>query len=164
VTAAPLPGERPREIPRDWGSFGITPELIAFVKGEEGLVLHPYRCPGGYPTIGYGHRIPSMEHPPITRAGAEALLASDLRVKRDLLLAISPMLAHERARRVAALVDFCFNCGEGAYKASTLRQRVEVRDWGAARHEILRWVYAAGRVFQPLVERRRETGRWLAEG
>lgn len=125
---------------------------------------HPYRDPVGYPTIGYGHRIDDMKREPLTLAQGEALLRVDLRAKRDALLSISPMLAHESERRVAALVDFCFNCGEGAYRTSTLRKRVEARAWPDAAAELKRWVHAGGKVFQPLVERRAETARWMVEG
>lgn len=144
--------------------FGITPELVAFVKKQEGWINQPYRDPVGLPTLGYGHRIPDMEHPRITLEEGEAILKSDLRQKRDAIVAISPMLAQEDERRVAALIDFAFNCGEGAYRTSTMRKRVEARDWKDAAVEMRRWVHAGGRVFEPLVERRATTARWLEEG
>lgn len=144
--------------------FGITPELLAFVKKEEGLILHPYRDPVGLPTIGYGHRIDSMDRPPLTPAGAEALLLADLKGKRDALLGISPSLKVATPRRVAALIDFCFNLGEGAYQRSLLRKCVDGAEWALAAVQMRRWVYAGGKVFQPLVERRAVTARWLAEG
>src|SRR5258708_35954131 len=91
----------------------MTGELIRFVKGEEGLVLAPYLCPAGYPTIGYGHRIPSMAHPPITEAEAEQLLIVDLNIAERGALALCPNLATQ-SRRLAALTDLVFNVGRDA--------------------------------------------------
>ena len=157
TTAAPLD--------RD---FGLTPELLRFVRDEEGLVLTPYLCPAGCPTIGYGHRIPSMDHASITKDQAETMLRADLRRFRDAALSLSPSLRTASPRRMAAILDFCFNAGEGAYKTSTLRKRVDAGDWAAAATEIRRWVYATvnGQKvrLRALVERREMTARWLAEG
>jgi lysozyme len=46
--------------------------LIKRLKKHEGLRLMPYTCPAGYPTIGYGHKLP------ITERQAEAILVEDL--------------------------------------------------------------------------------------
>lgn len=142
-------------------NFGITPELVAFLKVQEGWVPHPYICPAGYPTIGYGHRIPSMDAKPITKAQGEQLLRNDMRGARDAVLALSPNLIHTDERRTAALIDFVFNLGASRYRSSTLRKRVNEEDWAAAGREMRRWVYAAGRVFRPLVRRRDTAARWL---
>ena len=61
--------------------FGITPELVVFVKRAEGWVGHPYRDQVGLPTVGYGHRIDSMDHPNITLVEGTDLLMQDLREK-----------------------------------------------------------------------------------
>lgn len=152
--------------------FGITPDLIALVKREEGWVPHPYRCPAGYLTIGYGHRISTAlaPHPNLTLEEGEQLLMQDLRIYRDAALRLSPGLAHEVPSRLAALTDFCFNLGSGAYEKSTLRKTVDAGMWGLAGVEIRRWVYATdpitGLKFKlfGLVRRRDVTARWLVEG
>ena len=64
------------------------------------------------------------------------------------------MLATEPVGRLAAIVDFTFNLGAGRLQTSTLRRRVNQRDWGAARQELRRWVYGGGRVLPGLVARR----------
>jgi lysozyme len=38
---------------------------------------HPYVCPAGYWTIGWGHLCPP-DHPPVTEAEAESYLAADM--------------------------------------------------------------------------------------
>ena len=44
--------------------------------------------------------------------------------------------------------------GAGRLQASTLRRRVNQRDWPGAAQELRRWVYGAGRVLPGLVLRR----------
>lgn len=124
----------------------------------------PYLCPAGYPTIGYGHRIPSLDTAPISKAEGEKLLLSDLAFYRDSVVALSPGLLAQPERRCAALVDFAFNLGPNRYRASTLRKRVEAEDWPEAAKEMRRWVYAAGKVFRALVGRRAVTAGWLEQG
>lgn len=151
-------------------SFGLTPELISLVKTHEGWVSHPYLCPAGYPTIGYGHRIPSMRHPSIDMQEGDHLLMSDLHTARDHALRLSPILMVSGERRCAAIVDFIFNLGWGAYRDSTLRKRVDVANWPLAAIEMQRWVHAhepvTGKVIvlAGLLDRRRITARWLLEG
>jgi len=112
---------------------------------------HPYVCPAGYWTIGYGH-LCDPKHPPITEA--EAYLARDLKVALAATLRYCPVLATEPEERLAAIVDFTFNLGAGRLQTSTLRRRVNERDWGAAARELRRWVYGGGKVLPGLVARR----------
>ena len=65
-----------------------------------------------------------------------------------------PVLATEPEGRVAAIVDFTFNLGTGRLQTSTLRRRVNQRDWAAAATELRRWVYGGGKVLPGLVTRR----------
>ena len=65
-----------------------------------------------------------------------------------------PVLATEPEGRLAAIVDFTFNLGGGRLQTSTLRRRVNQRDWAAAAMELRRWVYGGGRVLPGLVARR----------
>jgi len=48
----------------------------------------------------------------------------------------------------------CYNCGAGALQASTLRRRINSRDWPRAQAEMRRWVRGGGRVLPGLVTRR----------
>lgn len=114
---------------------------------------HPYICPAGYWTIGYGH-LCDPKHPPITEAEAEVYLARDLQTALAATLRYCPVLASEPERRLAAIVDFAFNLGAGRLQTSTLRRRVNQRDWLAAVLELRRWVYGGGRVLPGLVLRR----------
>ena len=114
---------------------------------------HPYMCPAGYWTIGYGH-LCDPKHPPINETEAEVYLARDLQTALAATLRYCPVLAAEPERRLAAIVDFTFNLGAGRLQMSTLRRRVNQRDWSSAGQELRRWVYGGGKVLPGLVTRR----------
>ena len=114
---------------------------------------HPYICPAGYWTIGYG-RLCDPDHPAIIEAKAQAYLTQDLIIAMKATLRFCPLLASESESRLAAIVDFTFNLGAGRLQTSTLRRRVNQRDWDAVSHELRRWVYGGGRVLPGLVARR----------
>jgi len=114
---------------------------------------HPYLCPAGFWTIGYGHLCDS-KHPPITGGEAEAYLAQDLITALDATLRYCPVLAAEPEERLSAIVDFTFNLGAGRLQTSTLRRRINQRNWSASAQELRRWVYGGGKVLPGLVTRR----------
>jgi lysozyme len=122
-------------------------------KADPLLRAHPYICPAGFMTIGYGHLCDS-KHPPITEAEAEVYLARDLITALNATLRYCPVLATESDGRLAAIVDFTFNLGAGRLQTSTLRRRINQREWDAAGHELRKWVYAGGKRFTGLVIRR----------
>ena len=65
-----------------------------------------------------------------------------------------PVLTTEPEGRLAAIVDFTFNLGAGRLQTSTLRRRINQRDWIAAGQELRRWIYGGGKVLPGLVARR----------
>ncbi len=113
----------------------------------------PYICPAGYWTIGYGH-LCDPKHPPITEAEAEIYLARDLQKALAATLRYCPVLATESEGRLAAIVDFTFNLGAGRLQSSTLRRRINQRDWSVAAMELQRWVRGGGKILTGLVVRR----------
>ena len=115
---------------------------------------HPYVCPAGFWTIGYGH-LCDPTHPPISEDEGEAYLARDLLTAFDATLRFCPVLATEPEGRLAAIVDFTFNLGAGRLQTSTLRRRINQLDWDRAATEAERWVYAGGRRLPGLVLRRK---------
>ena len=114
---------------------------------------HPYICPAGYWTVGYGH-LCDPKHPPITVDEAEVYLAHDLQTALAATLRYCPVLATEPEGRLAAIVDFTFNLGAGRLQTSTLRRRLNQRDWSSAASELRRWVYGGGKALPGLVTRR----------
>jgi lysozyme len=122
---------------------------------------HPYICPAGYWTIGYGH-LCEPTHPAITEAEAEVYLARDLETALAATLRYCPVLATEPEGRLAAIVDFTFNLGAGRLQTSTLRRRVNQRDWVATSQELRRWVYGGGRMLPGLLARREAEAHLLS--
>ncbi len=123
------------------------------VKRGMEIAAVPYVCPAGFWTIGYGH-LCAQDHPPITLDEAEAYLAQDLVKALNATLRSCPVLATGPEHRLAAIVDFTFNLGAGRLQTSTLRRRINQRDWACAAQELRRWVYGGGRVLPGLVTRR----------
>lgn len=121
---------------------------------------HPYICPAGYWTIGYG-RLCDPKHPPISVEEGDVYLAHDLMTAANATLRYCPVLATEPDSRLAAIVDFTFNLGAGRLQTSTLRRRINQRDWLAAGKELRRWVFGGGKVLPGLVARREAEAAWL---
>lgn len=132
----------------------------------EGRRLKPYLCPAGVATIGYGAtayengRKVRLSDPPITAERAEELLDHDSALYVRLALKYSPTLAAS-PRRLAAIGDFCFNLGGARYRASTLKRRVDERNWPEAMREIRKWVFGGGRKLPGLVKRREDEAQML---
>ncbi len=131
---------------------------IRIAKPFEGLRLHPYHDPVGYPTIGYGHLLSRdpwadlSRWKPIDQAEAERLLAIDLAAAARAVKMLCPVpLAPTQE---AALIDFAFNCGAGNLQISTLRKAVIRGDFERAAEQFTRWVYARGVKLPGLVRRR----------
>jgi lysozyme len=121
---------------------------------------HPYVCPAGFWTIGFGH-LCDPKHPPITEDDGECYLRQELIAALDATLRYCPVLATESEGRLAAIVDFTFNLGAGRLQTSTLRRRINQRDWTSAARELRRWVYGGGKVLPGLVSRREVEATWL---
>jgi lysozyme len=121
---------------------------------------HPYICPAGFWTVGYGH-LCKPDHPPITEVEADVYLAQDLMTALTATTRYCPVLATESEFRLAAIVDFTFNLGAGRLQTSTLRRRINERDWVASATEARRWVYGGGKVLPGLVTRREAEVAWL---
>ena len=123
---------------------------------EGGCAAYPDPATKADPwTIGYGSTGPDIK--PDTRWTHEqalAALCSETTQKALGVLKLSPTLAAEPDRRIAALTSFAYNCGLGNYRISTLRRRVNQRDWPEAAREIVKWNKAAGRVMAGLTRRR----------
>jgi lysozyme len=133
--------------------------------GKDGLI-HPYICPAGYPTQGYGTvwrpdgRKVTMQDPPITREVAEQWLKIELvntyapRVIRHCPGLLPLALLENDWSKFCAIVDFSYNLGVGRLQTSTLRRKINELDWEGAEKELLRWTRGGGKILPGLVRRR----------
>lgn len=137
------------------------PQLaIDIARQFEGFSPRPYRCPAGIPTIGYGHVIPSMDHPVIDRPEGDRLLTADMHRAINAALRLCPVLA-AYPEKLEAVSDFVFNLGAGRLAASTLRRRINERRWSDAARELSKWVWGGGQKLPGLVLRRAVEARYL---
>ena len=130
----------------------------------EGFRPKVYRCPAGVPTIGYGStyypggRKVTMSDPAITEPRARAMLVHELfstylpGVVRQCPVLL--VIAAQDPGKINAIVDFSYNLGVGNLQVSTLRRRINDRNWQGAAEELGKWVKAGGRVLPGLVKRR----------
>ncbi len=93
----------------------------------------------------------------------EDYLATDLMTALNATLRYCPVLATEAEGRLAAIVDFTFNLGAGRLQTSTLRRRVNQRDWAASAQELSRWIYGGGKVLPGLVARRQAEAALMSD-
>lgn len=126
----------------------------------EGFRAKPYLCPAGAPTIGFGStyygdgRAVTLTDPTISLDAARALAENELRQRYlPAVLRFCPGVTNE-IPTANALTDFCYNLGPGKLQTSTLRKKVNDRDWPGAREQIRKWVRGGGKVLPGLVLRR----------
>lgn len=134
---------------------------LQLIRRWEGLYLKPYLCPAGVPTIGMGTiryengRPVMLTDPAITEARAYQLCSHYLdTIAFPQLSRLAPIMMSDGQR--AALVDFIYNMGAGAFAASTLRKRVMGEEWDAVPAQLRRWVYAGPNKLNGLIARRED--------
>ena len=130
---------------------------------DDRCAAYPDPGTGGDPwTIGYGATGPGIGPDTVwTREQAESALTDHVAYFVSGVLRLSPVLATAADRRVAALISFCYNCGLGNYRISTLKKRVDAEDWDGAAKGILKWNRAGGRVLAGLTRRREAESKLL---
>ena len=116
---------------------------MALLRGFEGFRSHPYLCPAGYWTIGYGDRYlrsgkPVRPNtPPITEAFASSLMENEVRFFDTALSCLVKVPLSDRQR--AALLSWQYNVGTPAVEGSTLLRKLNSGDYAGAAHELMRW-------------------------
>lgn len=131
--------------------------MIDLVKKYEGLSLKPYRCPAGYPTIGYGLRYypdgkeVKMSDEPISIEKAEVYLRDY--VMRNIIPRIECL--DPTPNQTEALVSLIYNVGWNSFARSKCFKALKNHNWGEAFKE-WNWITAKGKVLKGLVKRRSE--------
>jgi len=140
-------------------------EGVDLVIHFEGYSSAPYKCSAGVWTIGYGTtRYPNgvrvrANDTPCTRDQAFSWLDHELTVCESAVIRYTDVYLNDIQR--AALASFAYNLGVGAFRASTLRRRINSGDWDDVPYQINRWNKASGRILRGLVRRRKaEADMW----
>lgn len=132
--------------------MNISKNGIALIKKFEGCRLTAYKCPSGLWTVGYGHTRGVKKGQKITQRQAEAYLLEDIKTfENGVNKYVSVPLTQNQ---FDALVSFTYNCGLTAFKNSTLRKKLNAKDYAGAGKELLRWNKANGVVLDGLKRRR----------
>lgn len=139
---------------------------IDLIKKHEGLRLNAYVCPAGYITIGYGHRIGTLNATAhITVSEAEKFLMSDAKAAYDVAVRETSGI-NLNSNQLSAVASFIFNVGEKAFMASTMRRMLRARNVTGAARQFDKWVYAhvnGKPVVMPGLVKRRAAERSLFE-
>lgn len=144
--------------------------LLELIKKYEGChkrqadgTLIAYKCPAGVWTIGWGSTGRGIREGTVwTQQKADERLQKDAQAVIDAALKASPIL-NGTDGKLAAIADFIYNCGIGAYQSSTLKKRIDAGDWLSAVQEIKRWDKAGGKVLPGLVARRKDEAALLVK-
>lgn len=132
----------------------------ALCKQFEGFRPKPYLCPAGVPTIGYGStyyadgKKVTLQDEPISERDAYALLLYELHhTYAPGVLRNCPGLITDE-RKLNAIVDFAYNLGVGRLQTSTLKRKINAKDWAAAKEQLMLWTRGGGKVLPGLLKRR----------
>ena len=136
-------------------------ELAASLcKQFEGFRSKPYLCPANVATIGYGStyyadgRKVTLQDSPIDEPTASALLMHELEhTYLHGVLRNCPILMTDE-RKCNAIVDFCYNLGTGRLQTSTLKWKINAKDWEGAKEQLKLWNKGGGKVLSGLKKRR----------
>lgn len=140
--------------PIDITGMAASQRLLDMIKRYEGFREHPYICPGGQLTIGYGKAIKPGEYTSISRENAEILLRNTVAsFERSIKKLVKVPL---NQNQYDALVSFAYNVGAGNFKNSTLLKKLNAGDYKGAADELLNWTRSKGKVLKGLVRRRDE--------
>lgn len=129
---------------------------IEIIKGHEQWRDRVYIDAGGYPTIGWGHKLVAGESfpRPISMDEGLKILRADLAIaERAVYGGVRVPISQQQ---FDALVSFAFNVGAGAFAGSTLLRKLNAGDYIGASEEFKRWNMSGGRVQGGLVRRRED--------
>lgn len=155
-----------KKLAKPGAPAALSEEGVRFIAQFEGWAEKPYNDPANHCTIGFGHL---LHHGPCTASDAQEWGRISKEKGYELLRqdAAVAIKAIKQAVKVPlnqnefdALVSFVFNVGSGAFASSTLLKKLNAGDRKAAADELLRWVYAGGKVL-PGLQRRRQAERQL---
>lgn len=135
------------------GAMAIATVFLGGKDGAEGRVYEPYKDVAGVWTVCDGHTGSDIiKGRKYTDRECDRLLWNDLQPVRKSVdgLVKVPLGEYQRA----ALYSFSYNVGSSAFSKSTLLKRLNSGDVDGACEELRRWIYAGGRNWRGLMNRR----------
>lgn len=143
----------------------ISPAGLDFIKGYERLALTRYIDQGGFPTIGWGHKLRGGEnYQTIDAATADQLLANDV---SDAVSAVNRLVKVPLTQAMFdALVSYAFNWGASNFAASSTLRYLNSGDYSRAAKRIEEWpITTNGQKSNGLIRRRGdESAMFLSQG
>lgn len=138
--------------------YGLTSALATsgmFIAKHEGLILGSHPDPVGIVTSCYGHTGPELK---LGQKFSEDQCLEQL--AKDLSKHNTEMMKHVKvqlsAGEHAAYLSFTYNVGVGNFKSSTLLKKLNAGKREEACNQLSRWVFAKGKKFRGLVNRRQQ--------
>jgi len=141
------------------GAFTLAITLLGGTDGLEGRRYVPYQDVAGVLTVCDGHTgADIVRRKTYTDQECDNMLRADLKSVQEKVDSLVTVSLSEYRR--AALYSFAFNTGTDAFSRSSLLKKLNAGDTTGACNEIRRWVFARGRKWKGLMDRR-ETERAL---
>ena len=128
---------------------------LGFIASFEGFSSTIYICPAGIPTIGYGHVVLAGETFPvegISKTQALELLRMDVEIAERAVRRLIKIPLNQN--QFDALVSFTFNVGAGALQRSTLRMKINNKEFQQVGEQWCKWCRAGGKTIKGLKIRR----------
>ena len=161
--------------------MNVSAKALIMLKHHEGVRQKPYRDVVGLWTVGVGHLMYPEQAALPNRKNAKpeykGICREDFPIKFEdfrifSMEEVDGILRNDLARfesgvqrlcpvqltqgEFDALCSFAFNVGLGALQRSTLRQKINRGDKTGAAEEFLKYTIAGGKVYQGLVNRRKD--------
>lgn len=137
-----------------------SPEGLDIIKKHEGVKMVVYADPIGLPTGGVGHLLSSKEKEqmpigtPLSEGQVDNWLREDVKEAEAAVKRLVKVPLNQS--QFDALVSFTFNVGAGALGTSQLLRLTNQGKFTEAAQQFQRWVYADGKIFQGLRNRRKD--------
>lgn len=143
--------------------------MVSLIASFEGLRLKAYLCQAGVPTIGYGstylHGKKVTLGMTCTKEEALEQFTLDLaKFEKDVVASLGNTRLTQA--QFDAIVSFCYNCGTGAFRRSSLRRKILANpsNYDGIKTEFSRWNKAGGVVSNGLKRRRSIEAAWYIYG
>jgi len=128
--------------------------IMGLVGGLEGKSKKLYRDIAGHLTIGYGHKVLPGEDfsGGVTDDQATNLLARDVATASKAVQRLVHVTLNKN--QLAALTDFAYNVGSGAFAHSSVLKDVNSGNFAGAADDFLKWGKAGGKQSKGMMNRR----------